>query len=113
MNRREFIGAAVAASAGMAATGSAHASEKAALPVPEGARFAGMAGAYSAMYTPFFRGGEKAGQLNEEMIERLIEYAVKMGLTGMYLTGSTGEGFLLSLDERKRVYSRAVKVAVL
>ena len=111
MNRREFIGAAVAASAGMAAAGNAHAAEKAALPVPGDARFAGMAGAYSAMYTPFFRGGEKAGELNEEMIERLVEYGVKTGLTGMYLTGSTGEGFLLSLDERKRVYSRAVKAA--
>ncbi len=126
MNRREFIGATVAAGVGgsrfvaTAADGTTAAAEALAvkkpvppktLPVPDGARFTGMGGAYSAMYTPFFRGGEKAGQLNEEMIERLIEYAVKRGLTGMYLTGSTGEGFLLSLDERKRVYSRAVKAA--
>ena len=73
--------------------------------------FKGMSGAYSAMYTPFFRDGEKEGQLNEEAIERLVEYGVKTGLTGMYLTGSTGEGFLLSLDERKRVYARAAKAA--
>ena len=126
MNRREFIGATVAAGVGgsrfvaTAEDGTTAAAEALAvkkpvppktLPVPDGARFTGMGGAYSAMYTPFFRGGEKAGQLNEEMIERLIEYAVKTGLTGMYLTGSTGEGFLLSLDERKRVYSRAVKAA--
>lgn len=112
-NRRGFIGPFAAAGA-YAAMGERHGSAPkaaATLPVPDGARFAGMAGAYSAMYTPFFRGGGKAGQLNEEMIERLVEYGVKTGLTGMYLTGSTGEGFLLSLDERKRVYSRAVKAA--
>ena len=115
LNRREFIGAAVAATVGgrlstAAAEGTSSVSSKT-LPVPDGALFAGMSGAYSAMYTPFFRSREKAGRLNEEMIERLVEYGVKTGLTGMYLTGSTGEGFLLSLDERKRVYSRAVKTA--
>ena len=116
-NRRKFIGTALAATiAGMSRLGVAAKDETGfgrpkTLPVPDGTTFAGMAGAYSAMYTPFFRDGEKAGQLNEEMIERLVEYGVKTGLTGMYLTGSTGEGFLLSLDERKRVYSRTAKAA--
>ena len=113
LNRRNFITSFAAAGVGSALVGKASAATSGAakLPVPEGARFAGMSGAYSAMYTPFFRDGEKAGELNEEMIERLVEYAVKTGLTGMYLTGSTGEGFLQSLDERKRVYARAVKAA--
>ncbi len=113
MNRRGFLSSAAIAVAGAALTGRADAvvSGAKSLPVPDGRRFAGMAGAYSAMYTPFFRDGEKAGQLNEEMIEKLVEYGVKKGLTGMYLTGSTGEGFLMSLDERKRVYARAVKAA--
>ena len=113
LNRRNFITSFAAAGVGSALAGKASAATSGAakLPVPEGARFAGMSGAYSAMYTPFFRDGEKAGELNEEMIERLVEYAVKTGLTGMYLTGSTGEGFLQSLDERKRVYARAVKAA--
>lgn len=112
--RRDFLvkGVAAAVAAGGAASLKAAAAPgKAHLPVPDGARFAGMDGAYSAMYTPFFRDGEKAGELNEEAIERLVEYGVKTGLTGMYLTGSTGEGFLLSKDERKRVYDRAVKAA--
>ena len=78
---------------------------------PEGRVFDGMTGAYSAMYTPFFREGHRAGELNEEMIERLVEYAVGKGLTGMYLTGSTGEGFLLSKEERVRVWERAAKSA--
>ena len=113
LNRRNFITSIAAAGVGSALAGKASAATfgAAKLPVPEGARFAGMSGAYSAMYTPFFRDGEKAGELNEEMIERLVEYGVKTGLTGMYLTGSTGEGFLQSIDERKRVYARAAKAA--
>ena len=74
---------------------------------PSGKAFNGMAGAYSALYTPF----AKDGSLNEEMIERVIEYGIGKGLRGFYLTGSTGEGFLLSPDERRRVYTRAAKVA--
>ena len=75
------------------------------LTAPRGKTFAGMTGAYSALYTPF----RKDGSLNEEMVERAIEYGLSRGLKGFYLTGSTGEGFLLSKDERKRVYDRAVK----
>ena len=74
---------------------------------PKGKSFEGMAGAYSALYTPF----RKDGSLNEEMIEKVIGYGLSRGLKGFYLTGSTGEGFLLSKEERKRVYSRAVKAA--
>lgn len=74
---------------------------------PRGKAFEGMAGAYAALYTPF----KKDGSLNEEMVERLIDYGVSRGLRGFYLTGSTGEGFLLSKEERTRVYARAVKAA--
>ena len=110
--RRGFLSTAALAAAGAALPRRAESAEEGkGLRVPDGALFAGMGGAYSAMYTPFFRDGAKAGELNEEMIEKLVEYAVKKGLTGMYLTGSTGEGFLQSLDERKRVYARAVKSA--
>ena len=77
------------------------------LPLPRGKAFAGMAGAYSALYTPF----KKDGSLNEEMIEKVIDYGLSRGLRGFYLTGSTGEGFLLSKEERKRVYVRAAKAA--
>ena len=116
-NRRDFIAKSVLATAALSAGASLAARpgesdaavRKDGLYVPDGSLFAGMSGAYSAMYTPFFRNGEKAGELNEEMIERLVEYGVKKGLAGFYLTGSTGEGFLQSLDERKRVYARAAK----
>ena len=69
--------------------------------------FNGMEGAFAALYTPF----KADGSLNEEMIEKQVEYGIRKGLKGFYLTGSTGESFLLAKDERKRVYSRAVKAA--
>ena len=112
LNRRGFLGG--LAAAGVGAVGLPRvsaAAETVKLPVPEEATFKGMSGAYSAMYTPFFRDGAKAGELNEEMIDRIVEYAVRTGLTGLYLTGSTGEGFLLSLEERKRVYARVAQAA--
>ena len=111
MNRRDFVKTMAVTGAGLAFAARGDEAKAAKLPVPEGARFAGMSGAYSAMYTPFFRDGAKAGELNEGMIERLVEYGVKKGLTGMYLTGSTGEGFLQTLEERKRVYTRAAKAS--
>ena len=77
------------------------------LPCPEGAEFAGMDGAYAALITPY----KKDGTVNEEMIERIVEHGLANGLKGFYLTGSTGEGFLLSSDERARVYERTVKAA--
>ena len=109
-SRRGFIK--TAAIGAVLPGGMAKAQEKpAGLALPDGKMFAGMAGAYSAMYTPFFRDGPKEGELNEEMIERLVEYGVQKGLAGMYLTGSTGEGFLLTVEERKRVYARAAKAS--
>ena len=77
------------------------------LAVPKGRIFKDMAGAYSALYTPF----KNDGSLNEEMVEKVVEYGISRGLKGFYLTGSTGEGFLLTKDERKRVFERAVKAA--
>lgn len=114
MNRRDFLATAAVATAGVGLAGSVKAEgTKSAkeFPVPAGEIFKGMGGAYAAMYTPFFRTGPKAGELNEEMIERIVEYHVAKGLTGEYLTGSTGEGFTLSLDERERVYRRVVKAS--
>ncbi len=71
----------------------------------QGPEFAGMRGAYAAMFTPF----DAAGRVNEERIEQLVEHGLANGLVGFYLTGSTGEGFLLSNDERKVVMERAAK----
>jgi len=67
----------------------------------------GMAGAHAALFTPF----DKKGRVNGDAIDALIEHGLKGGLKGFYLTGSTGEGMLLTNEERKYVYDRAVKAA--
>ena len=66
-----------------------------------------MAGAWAAMITPF----TKANKVNEEAIGQLVEYGLAGGLAGFYLTGSTGEGLLMSVKERKQVYRCAVRAA--
>jgi N-acetylneuraminate lyase len=66
-----------------------------------------MYGAYAAMFTPF----DRKGRLNPEAIDALVEYGLKGGLKGFYLTGSTGEGMLLTLEERKEIYKRAAAAA--
>ena len=105
-NRRDFIrmgaiaGATALAKGVSAQTGGTRSSASAAtLPLPEGPEFAGMSGAYAALITPY----KPDGSVNEEMIERIIEFGLANGLTGFYLTGSTGEGFLLSPEERKKI----------
>lgn len=106
MTRRGFMAAAtVGAVAARAEDGRPSKPNGGVLPLPSGAEFTGLNGAFSALYTPF----RADGSLNEEMIERVIEFGLSRGLKGFYLTGSTGEGFLLSMDERKRVYDRAVR----
>lgn len=67
--------------------------------------FAGMAGAYAAMFTPF----DKKGRVDEETIARIMDRGYAHGLKGFYLTGSTGEWFLLSVEERRTVYAAAAK----
>lgn len=72
-----------------------------------GKEFAGMDGVFTALFTPF----KADGSLNEEMIDREIEYGLKNGVRGFYLTGGTGEGLKLTFDERVRVYRRAVRAS--
>ena len=64
-----------------------------------------MGGAYAAMITPF----TKDDKVNEGAIDQLVEYGLKGGLKGFYLTGSTGEGMLMTVKERKQVIRRAAK----
>ena len=45
-----------------------------------------MRGAYSAMFTPI----DAKNRINEEAIDRMVEFGIAGGLRGFYLTGSTG-----------------------
>lgn len=67
--------------------------------------FKGMSGAHAAMFTPF---DATKGRVNPEMIAKIMDYGYANGLKGFYLTGTTGEWWLLSLEERKQVLAAAV-----
>lgn len=66
-----------------------------------------MSGAFAAMFTPI----DAENRVDEEAVDRLVEHGLANGLAGFYLTGSTGGWFLLSPEERKTVWRRAVKAA--
>ncbi|MBR4652674.1 MAG: dihydrodipicolinate synthase family protein [Kiritimatiellae bacterium] len=113
MNRRSFLKTAAVASVGTMAAGAAKAAPRsgARLPLPPGRIFEGLDGAWAAMYTPFVRDTRIDAPVNYDFIPTMVEYYVAKGLTGLYLTGSTGEGFLLSHDERVRLYKTVVAAA--
>ena len=69
--------------------------------------FKGMDGAYAAMFTPI----GKDGKINEGVIDAQVEYGLKNGLNGFYLTGSTGGWFLMTPEERKLVWKRVIAAA--
>ncbi len=65
-------------------------------------------GAFAASVTPLREGGEA---LDEEAIGPLVDFLAGSGLDGMLALGTTGEGILLSADERKRAAGRFVEAA--
>ena len=65
------------------------------------------AGIIPALVTPFAGDGALAVQKVGALVERLIGE----GASGFYVGGSTGECFLMSLEERKRLFAAAVEAA--
>lgn len=60
---------------------------------------AAIKGVIPAMVTPFGRDGA----LDETRLRAVARALVARGVDGLYLTGSTGEGFLMSPEERRQV----------
>lgn len=56
-------------------------------------------GIFTALLTPF----DKNDNINVDSLKKLVRFNLDMGARGFYVTGSTGEAFLLSTDERKLV----------
>lgn len=57
--------------------------------------------------TPF----DAAGEFDPTATKRLVNYLIKRGVHGLFPCGTTGEGFLLSLDERRRVAETVIDAA--
>lgn len=53
-------------------------------------------GVLPALLTPF----DKDGNVNKASVEKLVKYNLKKGVNGFYVGGSTGEGLLLTKEER-------------
>lgn len=66
-----------------------------------------MKGAYSAIFTPF----DKNNQVDFDVLTAIAEYQIEHGIEGFFVTGSTGEGLLLTYEERLAVIKRVVDVS--
>ncbi len=55
-------------------------------------------------------GNDASGAVSEEMLSRQIEYFLAAGVHGMYMNGTTGEGAVLSTEEKAEVVRIAMKV---
>jgi 4-hydroxy-tetrahydrodipicolinate synthase len=64
-------------------------------------------GSWPALVTPFTDGGE----VNLEMLRRLVEFHSENGSTGVLLLGSTAEVTLLSGEEKRRIIDEALDAA--
>lgn len=64
-------------------------------------------GLINAPFTPFHANGE----LNLEPIEKYCAMLVNNGIQGVFINGSSGEGYMLTEDERKALAERWVSVA--
>ena len=65
-----------------------------------------MQGIFTALLTPF----NADYTVNEKSLQKLVEFNLEKGVNGFYVGGSTGEGMLMSPEERKEVF-RIVKKA--
>ena len=61
-------------------------------------------GVIPALITPF----DEKENFDEKRMRAVVEHLLKRGVHGLYLTGSTGESFLMTPDERKRVVAVVV-----
>ena len=62
-------------------------------------------GVIAAMITPY----DKDENVDTGRINALVDFLLERDIDGLYLTGSTGEGFLMTSDERKNVVETVVK----
>ena len=64
-------------------------------------------GLINAPFTPFYEDGE----VNYEPIEAYAKLLVKNGLKGVFINGSSGEGYMLTDEERMKLAERWMEVA--
>lgn len=66
----------------------------------------GFSGLWPALFTPV----DKEGKLVQSSLEKLIELQISQGVDGIYLLGSTGQGFLFNEEERKKIAAASLEI---
>lgn len=72
------------------------------------ARDARFRGVFPAITTPMRDGGDA---VDTGAIQPLCDFLIERGVHGLFALGSTGEGILLSLEERRRVAERVIEAS--
>jgi len=62
-------------------------------------------GVFPALLTPF----HENGSVNYDALEKHIEFLIEKGVHGLFPLGTTGEGMMLSTEERKEVARQVVR----
>lgn len=57
-------------------------------------------GIFTALLTPF----DQNDRVNEKVLKELVAFNIRMGVRGFYVSGSTAEAFLMTVEERKNVF---------
>ncbi len=63
-------------------------------------------GVWPALFTPVHANGK----LNVNELEKLIELLISQEMDGIYILGSTGQGFLFSEEERKEITAHTIRI---
>lgn len=62
-------------------------------------------GVIPAMVTPF----DEEENLSIEKVKSLTNYLIESGVNGLYIGGSTGEGFMMDIEERKQLVEAVIQ----
>jgi 4-hydroxy-tetrahydrodipicolinate synthase len=65
-----------------------------------------LTGVITALVTPF----REDGSVDLEMLEELVEFQINHGVKGLYPIGTTGEGLLLTPEEKRNVIKKVIEV---
>ena len=68
----------------------------------------GIEGVVTAVVTPMSKNG---GRVDFEAIPAYVDFLVQKGVNAIFVNGTTSEGLLLSIDERRRVLEAFLKAA--
>ena len=63
-------------------------------------------GVYSALITPF----DENENIDEKGLEKLLEWTIGKGISGVFIVSSTGETWALCFEEKTRLFKQAVEI---